>query len=356
MKRPEGFDQPRPRPVRPQQPAEPAPPAAPRVSPAAPSDSHTTDPALSPGASRNAETERIEPVTASTSSKKPVTDAPASRQQRAPKPPRPPRAPRAVNEESAERKRIRKAARLRKRFERNERRRFTRNSRRRRAAWFTLAGIVAVLAIVFAVAVYSPLLALRTITVEGASGQLSAAEVEAKVDGQLGTPLALVDFGQIRTQLGTFPLIRSYVTETIPPGTIVIHVVVRTPVATVKTGATYRQIDPAGVQVSTSSKRGKLPLLSVPDQATNGPAFRSAVQVLLTMPASMLKKVTKVSATTTDDVRLTLRGGGPQIVWGASDNAALKAKVAAGLLKQPSCQTQKVINVSAATAAICGPK
>ena len=378
MKRPEGFDEPRKRPVRPTPPAPPV--QRPQTPPPAPAPVATptdTGPVLDP---RQAETERIEPLpqqrsntsdphedAAPSSVRRPAslgrtTTPPAAsssaqgKPPRARREPRPPRPPRVVDEESAERKRIRKAARARKRFERNERRRFTRNTRRRRAAWLTLAGIVAVLGIVFAIAVYSPLLALRTITVEGASGSLTAAEVEAKVDGQLGTPLALVDFSRIRSELGEFPLIRSYVTETIPPGTIVIHVVVRTPVAAVKNGSTYSLIDPAGVEVSAATSRGKLPVLTVDDQATNGPAFRSAIQVLLTAPDSILKNVTSVKATTADDVTLTFKGGGPRVVWGASDDAALKARVAGVLLKQPNCQAEKIIDVSAPSAPICGPK
>ena len=60
-------------------------------------------------------------------------------------------------------------------------------------------------------AVYSPILALRTITVDGTS-RIDAVEVQTAVDGQLGTPLALLDYDAITKDLTVFPLIRSYVT------------------------------------------------------------------------------------------------------------------------------------------------
>jgi cell division protein FtsQ len=108
-------------------------------------------------------------------------------------------------------------------YERGEARRFTRRSRRRRITW--LVSALSLLLVVGFVtgAVYSPLLSLKTIRIEGAS-RVSAASVRAAVDGQIGRPLALVDFDSITRALGKFPLIRSFVTETVPPNTLVIRI------------------------------------------------------------------------------------------------------------------------------------
>ena len=106
----------------------------------------------------------------------------------------------------------RKAARVRRRYERSEVRRFTRRSRHRRLAWLTAALAFVALCVLVTVAVYSPLLALKTLRIEGAS-RVSAGEIRTALKDQLGTPLALVDFGEIKKELAKFPLIRSYVTE-----------------------------------------------------------------------------------------------------------------------------------------------
>ena len=98
-----------------------------------------------------------------------------------------------------------------------------------------IVGVLVTLAALVVTAVYSPILALRTITVDGTS-RVSAEQVTAAVDEQIGTPLALIDYGKITNQLGAFPLIRSYVTETIPPSTLIIHVVERTPVGAILVG------------------------------------------------------------------------------------------------------------------------
>src|SRR5690606_1288465 len=94
-------------------------------------------------------------------------------------------------------KELRLASRARRRYEKSEIRRFTRRTRHRRVGWAVVVGIVGVLAGLLAVAIYSPLLALRTIRVEGTVA-VSASEVADAIDGQLGTPLALLDYDRIR--------------------------------------------------------------------------------------------------------------------------------------------------------------
>ena len=114
-----------------------------------------------------------------------------------------------------------------------------------------LAGLVAVLVALVLVAVYSPILALRTITVEGTS-RIDATQVQAAVAGQLGTPLALVDFTRLTEELGAFPLIRSYVTETVPPDTLIIRIVERQPVGRRAAQWLLDLVDPAGVTIASS--------------------------------------------------------------------------------------------------------
>jgi cell division protein FtsQ len=124
---------------------------------------------------------------------------------------------------------LRAAKRARKRYERQEVRRFTWRSRRRRTNWVVALGAVAVMTLVVVGAGYSPLMALRTIEVVGASRVSADALVDA-LDEQVGTPLPLIDFDALNDQLAEFMLIQSYVTESRPPGTLVVRIVEREPV------------------------------------------------------------------------------------------------------------------------------
>jgi cell division protein FtsQ len=224
------------------------------------------------------------------------------------------------------------AERARKRYERQEVKRFTRQSRRRRVTWGVAAGLVVSIAALVVTAVFSPLLALHTITIDGTS-RLDTAKLQKAVDGQLGTPLALLDYGRITRELAPFSLIRSYVTEVVPPDGLVIHVVERTPVGAIQTASGFELVDPAGVVVDTSATRPDgYPLVQLGTGTMTGPGFTSMTQVLLALPASVLSKVDTITALTHDDVTLTLAGSSQRVVWGSSDGSDAKARVLAELV------------------------
>jgi cell division protein FtsQ len=223
-------------------------------------------------------------------------------------------------------------ARQRRRYERAEVQRFTRRARRRRTTWFVLTLLVLAAGALVAVAVFSPLLALRTITVDGAS-RLNAATLEKAVDGQLGTPLALLSYDKITHELAAFRLIRSYSTEIVPPDTLVIHVVERTPVGAIQGANSFDLVDPAGVTVESSKTRpAGYPLIQLGGGQIDGPGFASMAQVLLALPPAVLTKVDTITAQTHDDVTLTLSGSNQRVVWGSSDDSDAKARVLAELI------------------------
>jgi len=240
----------------------------------------------------------------------------------------------AVPQDRAAHRHARRAARERRRFEKSEVRRFTRRSRRRKAALFAAAGTVVTMGTLVAVGVYSPLLALETIEIDGTS-RLDPEALHAAVEGQLDTPLALLDFDRITGELEAFPLIRSYVTETIPPDTLVIHVVEREPVGWLADGSGFDLVDPAGVVIESSTERAAgVPLIDTSGGDSDSAAFDAAVEVLVALPDSVLAQLDIVSARTRDDVRLTLAGGGAAIVWGSADDSEIKARTLAAALAQ----------------------
>lgn len=311
VKRPEGFDPP----ARQQ-------PSGPKKKPAAPKPRASKQPA--------APKERV-PQSAAPQARPPQPSAKPS-VQRAPKAPRERPAKPATRTAATDRAERRRTARANRRSEKAEARRFTRRTRNRRVALAAVAGTVVTLVGLVFVAVYSPLLALRTITIDG-TARVSQEELHAAVDGQLGTPLALIDFDRLTTELGAFPLIRSYVTETLPPDTLLIHVVERQPVGSIAVTGGYHLVDPAGITLQEAVERiPGVPLIDLGGGDTSSAAFSAVVAVLLALPPELLAQVDTASARTQDDVSLVLTGVGQRVTWGSAEHSAQKAALLARLV------------------------
>ncbi|QSB22096.1 cell division protein FtsQ/DivIB [Curtobacterium sp. 24E2] len=208
------------------------------------------------------------------------------------------------------------AKRRRRLLERAEVRRFTRRSRHRRAAWITAAGIVLVLGVSILVAVFSPLMALQTIEVKG-TNRVDETALRQALSDQIGTPLARLDFDEIKQDIAGFPLIESYVTEEAPPHTLVVTVTERTPVVAVQSGSSFDLVDPAGIVVQSSPKRpDTMPLADIARARLGSSSFRTMTEVVLALPSTVRSQVTRVAGSTADDVTLTLEDGST-VVWGA---------------------------------------
>jgi cell division protein FtsQ len=228
------------------------------------------------------------------------------------------------------RKRLRAARRARKLYERSEVRRFTSRSRRRRNLWIAAIGTAAALVAFVLVGVYSPLMALRTIEVTGTE-RIPATDIVQALDGQLDTPLPLIDFAAVKQELSEFTLIRSYVTESRPPHTLVVRIVERNPVGSIASADGFDLVDAAGVVISSGAER--TPQYPVVDAAggASGAGFEAAVAVIAALPEGIRSQLDTVTAATKDDVTLTL-GGGARVVWGNSERAEYKAVVLSALL------------------------
>jgi cell division protein FtsQ len=268
-----------------------------------------------------------------------ATRTPAAR---TPPPGAPPKAERSA----------RKAERIKQRYERAEVRRFTRHARRRRIGWLTGLAILGATAGLIAVAVFSPILALREIRVDGTS-RLDPAVLTEAVSGQLGTPLALLDEGRIRDELGQFTGIRSYVTELVPPGTLVIHIVERTPLGVVVTPDGFDVVDAAGVVLESAPARpAGLPLLQVDEAGAEGAGFEAIVEVLIALPPGVLAQVDSIAARTRDDVTLTLAGSDQRVVWGSAADSDRKADILTALLARFASAGPGEYDVSAPGSAV----
>ncbi|WP_210505336.1 FtsQ-type POTRA domain-containing protein [Naasia sp. SYSU D00057] len=245
---------------------------------------------------------------------------------------RPPRSAEPTDVRSAARL-LRQASRDRRRAEKAEVRRFTRHSRRRRIAVLTALAVVAGLAGIIVLGAFSPLFALRTIEVQGAS-RVDAAQVTDALSGELGTPLPLVDAGEVRSALAEFPLIESYTTESRPPGTLVVRIVERTPVAVLATNRGFELVDSAGVPLERADERiAGFPIVDLQGKTVDDVPFTAAAEVLVALPDELRAQVDTITARTLDDVSLVLAGG-ERVVWGSAADSVRKAQHLTALLQQ----------------------
>lgn len=252
-----------------------------------------------------------------------------------------------VIEARSPRARLRRSARDRRRFERSEVRRFTRRSRHRRLGWVVALSVLALVAGLLSVAVYSPLLALRTVTIEGNS-KVSADDVRGAIEDQMGTPLALLNYDALKYKLEAYPLIRSFSTEVVPPSTLKIHIVERAPMGVVSSQAGFQIIDPAGVVLESVLRRPEgIPLIDLGGQGTDSVAFSSVVDVMLALPETIRIRVDIIRASSKDDVQLVLLGAGQRVKWGSSERSALKARVLEELMATQKPDAHVEFDVSA---------
>ena len=218
----------------------------------------------------------------------------------------------------------------------------------RRNAIIAACVVAALVAGVLVAAVYSPLLAVRTVTVSGTK-LLKPAQVEAALKPLQGKPLAQVNDGDVDGLLKPLVQIKSVTTQAHPPSTLVVQVQERIPVALVKRGQEYILVDVEGVRLSSTADPAsvKLPVIDGGAGAIGKELFQATAAVLGALPASVLAKLSNASAKSADAVELKLIDG-QTIVWGNAGEKELKARVLEALLKVPAdpANPVKVYDVS----------
>lgn len=210
--------------------------------------------------------------------------------------------------------------------------------------WVLVA--VAALAVLIAVAVYSPVLAVTKISVRG-TNDVDPKAITKSLSSQIGKPLPQINEAEIATLLAPYRLIESFTVVSVPPHTLVVRIVERTPIAIVYVGDNFYYFDPAGVKLGVARDTSKLPVLDVKGIPRTSKTFKTAIAVLLALPADLLPKIALVSARSTDNVSFRLRGyAGQKVIWGDKSEAALKSRVLAALIKNQSPTSRVTYDVS----------
>lgn len=243
------------------------------------------------------------------------------------------------------------AARARRRALRAEVRRFTARQRRRRIIWAGVLAALVLLVLGTVGAAYSPLFGVERIRVVGVDA-LPAQEVEQALASQLGRPLPLVDSSEVKAALVAFPLVESYTLEARPPHELVVRIVERTPIGVLKSSAGYTLVDAAGVALSTTPERPKgHPVIRVPGGVTSK-AFTAIGTVFRSLPDDIRERVTRMSATTPNDVTLTFGKTGTDVVWGDASRSAYKAVVLEQIMRAQPPSKVSVYDVSSPGAVV----
>ena len=209
--------------------------------------------------------------------------------------------------------------------------------KRRRRILLSTIGIVAVLmAGIVAAAVYSPVLALRTVTVEGTK-MLHPDQVQAALAPLQGKPLPQISEEEVTALLKPLVQVKDVTAKALPPATLQVHVTERIPVALVKQGKTFQLVDVDGVQLSTTADAASvsLPVIDGGSGTLPKDLFQAITAVLGALPADVLARLSNASAASADAVELKLVDG-QTIVWGNAGEKELKARVLSALLKVPA--------------------
>ena len=192
-----------------------------------------------------------------------------------------------------------------------------------------IAGAVALVVLVgvwlFA---FSPVFAVQDVSVVGVEDDVASAVLSAGAV-QTGTPLALLNADEIAERVRSVPQVASVEVRRGWPNAVVLAVEPRVPVAVALTGSGLMLVDATGTAYESIAKAPP-GLLSI--QASDV-GLVAAVQVVTSLPAELATRVTKVTATTRDDVAFTLRNGST-VKWGSSEDSAFKLQVLQALMQQ----------------------
>lgn len=180
---------------------------------------------------------------------------------------------------------------------------------------------------------FSSVLGVREIQVVGNLG-LPAQRIQQVAGVAEGKPLATVDLAEVEDRIGRIPQIESVVVSRGWPGTLLVEIVEREPVAVVQVGLKSALMDRHGVVTEIRDVAPPaLPVLRVDRPGPNDPATAAALTVMGALPPDLAPRVAEVLAPSAETVSLRLKDG-RTVVWGGGDRPADKARILVTLLRR----------------------
>lgn len=216
-------------------------------------------------------------------------------------------------------------------------RRFMRRARQRRMRaalpWAVAGGVAALAGLVAWVILGTGFFGLREVRVVGAE-LATPVEVREAAAVPDGTPLARVDLSELARRIGTLPAVERATVSRDWPGTLLVRVVERTPVAVVPQGERFAVIDRSGMVFRMVPQQpGSLPVARVARPGPDDPGTRAALDVLAALTPQLRGQLVDVTVEGLARIKLRLRGD-RTVVWGDATRGADKARVATSLLGQ----------------------
>jgi cell division protein FtsQ len=178
---------------------------------------------------------------------------------------------------------------------------------------------------------FSAVLGTQRVSVVGAK-QLNADVVRQAAQVPLGMPLARQDLDAIARRATSVPAVSAATVTRRWPHTVEVRVTERRPALAVRQPDGFLVVDKVGVGFETRSSVPDGVLLADvnPDNAT---LLSQVAEVAAALPKGLANKVSTVTATTQDDITLSLQGG-VTVTWGPAADSPLKAQVVTALLKR----------------------
>ncbi len=242
---------------------------------------------------------------------------------------------------------IKKTISANRRIQQREARRFTRESPIKKIFMRSLIGALLALVVLVLSTMFTPILEIKKITVIG-EDKVSEKQIQATLKKYVGTPLPMINGQSVAEDLAKFKLIESIALVSQPPHELQVRIVERTPISiVVKDGVGYLY-DPSGIRLGVASGYEKLPTIIITGDPKTSKNYTQAIDVLLSLPASLLEKVAYIQARTKDNVTMSLRGNARQtIIWGDNTQSALKSRVLKVLLFKTPSSIPATFDVSA---------
>lgn len=196
-----------------------------------------------------------------------------------------------------------------------------------RAVVWTLV-VVLVVAVVYVVA-FSPVFAVRRIAISGTK-VLSKQDVIAASGVVVGTPLALVDPGQVADRLAGLPPVAQVTVVRGWPDTVQISITERRPRLAIPADGGFLLADAGGVVFETVDS---LPsgLVTVQAPTSDRQLLVDVGVVFSALSSDTAAKVDRVEASSRDDIELKLNDGA-RVIWGDAEQSSLKSQVLDNLL------------------------
>ncbi|RIJ76219.1 peptidase S33 [Nakamurella silvestris] len=206
--------------------------------------------------------------------------------------------------------------------------------RRRRIAWIVALVVVLLAGSGVYVVWYTSVLGLKEISVSGVDGAVEKAVLAAAPPAD-GSPMIKIDLAAVRRDVLEVPQVAGASVSRAWPGSLVIQVTPRVPVAVVSANGALWLLDAAGTPyVTTPTVPKGLLTLRLATPGAGDPATLAGLAVAGDLPPDIAAKVASISARTQYDISLELKDG-RTVQWGDPTKGARKAQVLGPLLAQP---------------------